>query len=235
MKIFQTFTNWLFPHRCASCSTEIADGAVVCAKCFSELVFVAQPFCEKCGKILAVSNVSEMLCETCTNYPREFTLCRSLFVYNYQSQHIIMKIKNQAASDIAKTCIKMLMSRYFEIFNQGDIIIPVPSHWSRVARRGYNPAEIIARELATFLHKQCFSKYLKKAKRTEYQKNKNISDRKHNVHQSFVCRKNLQNKSIILVDDILTTGATLNEATRVLMLAGAKNVLCITICTTESF
>ena len=232
MKFLNQLINWIFPKKCTVCGCEISEDAVFCAQCFSKVIFIDYPFCKCCGKMLSVATGSETLCETCIKYPREFDVCRSLFIYNKASKKLIMRIKKQACSDVAKTCVRMLLIRYSEIFKNADLIVPVPSHWLRTVKRGYNPSAIIAREVSRALKIPLQTNLLKRIRKTDYQKNKKIVQRIENVKGAFECTEDLSDKTIILVDDVFTTGATLNECAKTLKLAGAKTVLAITIAST---
>lgn len=232
MKFFNHLLNWIFPNKCVICSDEIPEHAIFCVKCFSNIRFIEQPLCNCCGKMVVALNTPEMLCESCIKYEKEFDKCRSLLVYNNESKRLIMKIKRQASFDIAKKCSKMISSRYSNIFKDADFIVPVPSHWTRILRRGYNPSAIIAKEFSDITKIPLKMNYLKRIKKTEYQKDKKIKERIKNVESAFLASDKVKDKTIILIDDVFTTGATLNECAKTLKLAGAKGVLAMTIAST---
>lgn len=224
--------NWIFPYKCIVCGCEILENSIFCPKCFSRLTFIEYPFCNKCGKILNSSY--QDICESCSKYERKFDLARSLFQYDQYSINLIMKIKKQADIYIAKNCANKLFRKYSELFSNADYIVPVPSHWTRVLKRGYNPADIIALELSKISGVK-YKNFLKRTRKTKYQKEKNFKERLENVKDAFKCSEDIQNKVIILVDDVFTTGATLNSCSKALHFAGCKKIYCITIATTKSF
>lgn len=224
--------NWLFPYKCIICSCEILENSIFCSKCFSDLTFIDYPFCDKCGKMFN-SSYNENICETCEKYNREFDLARSLFQYDQYSMNIIMKIKKQADNYIAKNCVRRLYRKYNKLFINADFIVPVPSHWTRILKRGYNPANIIAYELSKASGVK-YKNLLKRTKKTTYQKEKNFKERAENVKNAFECKEKLRNKSIILVDDVFTTGATLNSCSHALHLSGCKKIYCFTIASTKA-
>jgi ComF family protein len=139
-----------------------------------------------------------------------------------------MKIKKQADNHAARICARRIFSKYREVFENADFITPVPSHWTRLLKRGFNPANIIAAELSKISDVK-YSNFLKRNRKTDYQKNKTTIERLTNVKEAFVCATNLEGKSVIVADDVLTTGATLNECAKTLKTAGAKYVACVTI------
>ena len=221
------------------CGIEVAPDSMFCLKCFSKVTFIDYPFCATCGKMLESSYgdfTDDFLCATCQTYPRYFDKVRSLFQYDDISKNVVMKIKNHADSFVAKTCAVMIFSRYKDIFRQADCLIPVPSHWSRLLKRGFNPADIIAIEFSKITNLPVYT-ILKRTKKTSYQKGKNICERLNNVRNAFSCPKNneLLGKTIILVDDVMTTGATLNECASTLKNYGCLKVFCLTIASTPSY
>ena len=127
----------------------------------------------------------------------------------------------------------MLFSKYRDLFVKADFLTPVPSHWSRLLRRGFNPSDIIAGELSK-VSGVPVRRVLKRVRKTQYQRNKGISERFENVRDAFDCKLPLQGKIVILVDDVMTTGATLNECAATLKRYGCVKVFCLTIGTTRN-
>ncbi|MDR1034760.1 MAG: double zinc ribbon domain-containing protein [Holosporales bacterium] len=227
--------DWLFPRCCYICRTEISPDAMFCAKCFSELVFIDSPICSRCGKLLPTPNSLEeyQICVDCSvNDKIHFDAGRALLLYNDLSRRIIFQIKKRADIGATRTCVRMLVIRFGPIVGNADLIIPVPSHWTQNLIRGYNPPSIIANELSKLLGIQVDNS-LKRIRKTESQSNKTIAERIENVNSAFSYQGRLTGQRILLVDDVRTTGATLNECARILKLTGASFITCITIATTS--
>lgn len=221
------------------CGCEITPDSIFCLKCFSKVTFIDYPFCTICGKMLESSygnSGDNFLCDTCQTYPRYFDKARALFQYDDISKNVVMKIKNHADNFVAKVCAVMMFSRYNDIFRKADCLVPVPSHWSRFLKRGFNPADIIANEFSK-ISSLPICNILKRTKKTDYQKGKNIHERLNNVQNAFSCSKctELSGKSIILIDDVMTTGATLNECANVLKHYQCAKIFCFTIASTSSY
>lgn len=235
MSVHEIF-DWLFPKKCLICGNEICSDSILCPKCFAKITFIDYPFCEICGKMLDNSYNTVLVCDACEKHHRSFDKARALFLYDEISKYVIMKIKKHADNTVANTCCKMLFSRYLNIFAQADYIVPVPSHWSRILRRGYNPAGIIAIELSK-ISKIPVWHVLKRCRRTSFQKGKNIQERFKNVENAFSYsgKQNLSSKNVILVDDVMTTGATLHECAKVLKAHSCDKIFCITIATTPAY
>lgn len=234
MKILKSIINWTFSDKCVSCSKEIEEKGIFCEKCFANIVFIDFPFCKCCGKLLQTSYNTEMLCEICSKQKRIFDMGRSLFLYNDQAKKIIMHIKQEADEHIAKKCVMMLINRYQDVIKTSDLVIPVPSHFLRILKRGFNPATIIAKQLSKLLKIPMTNVALKRTKRTDYQKNKSFIERQENVYNAFkASQKHIHNKNVLLVDDVMTTGATISECARILKQNGANTVKFITIASTS--
>lgn len=235
MKNLKSIINWIFSDKCICCSKEIGESGFFCEECFKNIIFIDFPFCKSCGKILQTSYDTELLCETCLKHQRTFNLGRSLFVYNDQSKRIIMHIKKEADEHVARKCVKMLMDRYGNIIQNSDLIIPIPSHFSRILQRGFNPATVIAKHISKLSGIPLGTNALKRIKRTEYQKNKTFPERQKNVDGAFIANKQIIfGKNILLVDDVITTGATISECSKTLKEADANTVNFMTILSTAS-
>ena len=232
-RLINEIVQWIFPEKCVICNCEISQNSLFCPRCFSDLKFIEFPICPCCGKQMEVSIDRHQLCETCLNFKRDFEFCRSLMIYDKVSRKLIMKIKQSGDHAVAKRICRMLVSKYQDLLSNADLIIPVPSHWTRLLKRGYNPPAIIASKVSHFLNIPFRTDILKRIRKTQYQRNKALFERMENVSGAFICEKDLSTKTILLVDDVLTTGATLNECARTLRFAKAKKVLCLTLASTS--
>jgi ComF family protein len=174
------------------------------------------------------------ICSDCLETPPSFDAVRSLLQYDKFSKRIVMQIKKKTDYGIVETCANLLYRRYSRLFEGVSYIIPVPSHWTRLLSRGNNPPDVIAIKLAD-LSGIRRKKLLKRIRKTEYQKGKTAKDREANVAGAFACGKVFTgNEKVIVVDDVMTTGATMNECAKALKLAGANAVTCVTIASTPS-
>ena len=168
------------------------------------------------------------------NTNRLFEFARTLLLYDKFAKKIIMDIKVNADSNIANACCRLLFNKYPQLFENIDYIVPVPSHWSRILRRGFNPIDIIAKELSSISGIKV-NRSLKRIRHTAYQHKKTKAERLVNLNKAFACNNNsLQNKNVLLIDDVFATGTTLNECTRALLQHGVKLVRCATIASTAA-
>lgn len=230
--VLEEMIDWIFPEKCIICNCEISKNSLFCSQCFSDLKFIEFPICQCCGKQMEISIDNAQLCETCLKFKREFEFCRSLLIYDKVSRRLIIKIKRKGDHATAKRICQLLAFKYQNLFSDADLIVPVPSHWTRLLKRGYNPPAIIASKISHFLKIPFRTDVLKRVLKTQYQKNKSFEERLENVNGAFLCKKDLSGKKIILVDDVLTTGATLNECAKTLKSANAEKVFGLTIAST---
>jgi ComF family protein len=223
--------DWLWPQECIVCGAHIDGNAAFCVDCFSKITFVDHPICKICGRILEVDEHDDMKCRLCCGTDRAFDACRSLLLYDSTSRRIIMKIKRKADNNVAHCCCRMLEGKYKDLLSGADVIVPVPSHWTRNLVRSYNPPSIISAELSKITKIPVLDP-LKRIRRTEYQAGKSPSERKSNVEGSFLCDRDMNGKNVVLIDDVMTTGYTLDECSRALKSANAGRVICFTIAST---
>ncbi len=234
-QILESFYNWLLPTKCILCNnTDIFINGIFCTDCFAKITIIQEPICKRCGKLFTVGMPIDSLCNECEKNGRLFTYARSLLLYDKLAQKIVLDIKTTANSNVAHACCLLLFNRYKELFDNTDFIVPVPSHWTRTLYRGFNPADIIARELS-IVSGIPVNRSLRRIRYTEYQHKKNKKERLKNLSNAFICNNaTLNNKNVLLVDDVFSTGTTLNECTRSLLQAGAISVNCLTIASTRA-
>jgi ComF family protein len=229
MEILKSIINWIFPKKCISCGREITEESVFCPACFKDIVFVDYPYCKCCGKQLHPPYSEDFACDVCQNTDRYFDLCRALFLYNRTSKKIIMRIKKEADESVARACVELLCSKYLNTFKNVDVIVPVPLHIARLLYRGFNQSEIIAKHISKVTEIPSNNDIIKRIKKTKSQQNKGIEERRENVRGAFDVVSDVSGLSVLLVDDVMTTGATLSECSKTLKEHGASQVCCATI------
>lgn len=223
--VFEKILSSVFPRRCAFCSKIVENGQSVCYECLKNLDFVEGEICKVCGR-------EKKKCQ-CNGKKFEFTRCVSPFYYKNQVRKGIIYFKFRARETSAKTfadyCVKTVKKEYD--INVIDYVTAVPLTAREKAKRGYNQAELIARNIADGLNKK-YKELLKKPYDIKEQSTLRSYDRWNNVKNAFVCLEKCKG-IILLVDDIITTGATLNDCARALKEAGAEKVFCVTVACTD--
>ena len=172
-------------------------------------------------------------CDDCKG-EREFTAGRALCNYTDDLAHIILKIKYGNKREYIEGFAKLLALRYKKFLDIANIdcIMPVPLHKSRQRQRGFNQSEILARCLSKYLGIPAYTKCLYRIKKTKDQKGLSRAERLHNLDNAFVVKEFPKKvKNILIVDDVYTTGTTIEKCAKILKDAGANEIYFLTICT----
>lgn len=227
----ESLLDILFPRRCPLCA-EIAmpKGYLICKSCIPKLPFIKAPYCMKCGKEIGADE--EEYCPDCLARPKSFLLARSMLNYTPAVQRAVLSIKYKNQRDYIRAFAHVAKLRYGDFWRaQGlDALIPVPLHPQRQRERGFNQAELLAREIGGDLDLPVITSFLYRIKKTRDQKELSARDRLHNLDGAFWANPLPKSiKNILIVDDVYTTGATMESCTLALLKAGAQNIYCFSI------
>lgn len=224
--------NLLFPRRCPVCGDIVQPfGELICPGCVAELSPVRQPACKKCGKEVESSRME--YCYDCARHPRAFEQNFALLNYNAAASRSMSAIKYKGRREYLDFYSQAACRRFAKAIRRAspDVLVPVPVHPSRRRIRGFNQAELLARHVGRQLQIPVCPKGLKRAKKTLPQKELNQEERLQNLRQAFVPGILPEGvKTVLLVDDIYTTGSTLEACARVLKSMGAEKIYGLTLC-----
>lgn len=227
----RTILDILFPRRCPVCGEIVKPaGGLICPPCFQKLSFVTAPVCKKCGKEIADETME--YCEDCMVHGHAFSSGVALLNYDEIARKSMVKIKYNNKREYLDFYGTVLAARYGSVIRRmhADVIIPVPIHRSRRRKRGFNQAEILAEILGQKLGIPVETELLKRNRRTLPQKELSPADRLKNLMGAFTAAPLPDGKKrILLVDDIYTTGSTLEACAQVLDKAGAEVVYFVVI------
>jgi len=208
--LFNELKDRIFPVHCLDCKKE---GELVCENCFSKVIPQGIFCCPVCHE----ENFNGQTCDRCRQYS---FLDQQISICNYDEENLISKIieiyKYQFVEEAEKyfrILIKRFVLENLELFKSINLVVLVPLHKRRQAERGFNQAERIAKIIAEFIQVPVFS-ILNRQKNTLQQAKLSKEERKTNVQNAFVCEKQGLNGGILLVDDVFTTGSTLQECAR---------------------
>ena len=220
--LIDSILNLLFPVACVVCRSPVLERrwGAACPGCWSRLQPLGTPFCPQCGE---PAPAIEGLCGRCRKGEYAFDFARSALLFTDALREIIHHLKYTGRvslanplGDILKTCLDR------ESF-AGEIIVPVPLHRARERQRGFNQAELLAARLG----RPVAARLIRRRKNTPSQTGLSRSERKRNLAGAFEVRERVRG-TLILVDDVYTTGSTMNEAARALKRAGAERVEVLT-------
>jgi ComF family protein len=196
------------------------------AQAWAQVQFIAEPLCDGCGAPFEY-DIGER-CAACLARARAFSRARAACLYDDASRDLILKFKHADRTDLAKLFSRWLSRAAAELLADADAVAPVPLHPARLLTRRYNQAAEIARPLARTHRLAYLPDALVRARRTESQGGKSGSGRRRNVAGAFEVppsrRARVEGRRIVLVDDVLTTGATAEGCARALLKAGAARV-----------
>lgn len=238
--VIKKLINVLLPPRCVSCGEGVEDDFCLCAPCWRAIDFIVKPFCDQCGHPLGFSVESDLskdrlLCTRCYNQPCLYDHCRSAVSYNSLAKQLILQFKHADAGNLSVTFARWLKRCGQDLLKEADYIVPVPLHWTRLLKRRYNQAALLALSLLPVMDVSAlYAPFLLRRRRiTASQGHKNLAERQVNVQDAFAIPQRyhsmVQGKKVVLIDDVMTTGATLNECSRVLKQAGCHSVHALTI------
>ena len=223
-----------FPRRCPICDEVIGYGEKICDACAEKVLYVTEPSCKKCGKQL--ENERQEYCGDCSRKKHYYEQGKAVFSYQKDMKLSMYRFKYAGRREYADFFAEEAIKRYGKWLAQRkiEVIIPVPMHASKKRSRGYNQAEVFARALGRTMAIPVDGKLVIRIKNTKPQKSLNDKQRKDNLKGAFQVRTNIVKYSkILLVDDIYTTGATVDAIAELLKKSGAKEVCFLSICVGE--
>ncbi len=210
----------LLPERCLICSGRERVTRGVCNRCRSLIRRLDSPLCEVCGRPVGTPGV----CLTCLLSPPPFDRMVSACVYEGLIQDIIHQFKYRRATVFSKFLAGLVAESLSADSESPDLVTAVPLHWSRLMQRGYNQSMLIARELSGYIGGVVRYDVLHKTRKTPSQVGLPKADRERNLERAFTA-KGVEGRSVVVVDDVITTGRTAREISRALKRAGAERVV----------
>jgi ComF family protein len=213
--------NWLFPTRCRLCLAPGHNDLELCANCLHDLPWLEQP-CKRCA--LPLPPGAGSICGRCLTQPFAFDHCSSLFAYQYPVDYMIKRIKFQQDLVLLESFGRLLIDDLHILKKKPDRIVPVPLHRKRLAERGYNQSQEVLRPLRKTGDFLIDTRCCKRIRATEAQSTLPAQQRRKNLRGAFTVTSNVNDQHILLIDDVLTTGSTLNELAKTLKREGAKQV-----------
>jgi ComF family protein len=217
----------LFPPLCISCREPLGAGQGFCADCWSKIVFLDGPMCDCCGLPFGVDPGEGTRCAACLARPPAYVRARAIFAYDENSRGPILALKHADRLELVPGFAHWLERTGRPLLAQTDLIVPVPLHRLRLWRRRYNQAAELARALARRTSKPVAVQALVRSRATESQGAMiSARGRRRNVLGAFRVREPalVAGRHILIVDDVLTTGATAEACARALRRAGAAQV-----------
>ncbi|HLW27403.1 MAG TPA: ComF family protein [Kiloniellales bacterium] len=227
------FLDLLLPPRCLACGCLVRLDGTLCLPCWSALHLLAPPQCESCGLPFEHEQPPGSLCGACLREAPPWQRARAALAYDDGSKGMILRFKHADYTQAAPTFALWMERAAGSLLHEADLIVPVPLHRWRLFYRRYNQAALLAQALGKLGRKQVIPDLLLRYKRTSSQGHLSPQQRRRNVAGAFKVQPRwkplLQEARVLLVDDVLTSGATLGACSRTLYRAGARAVDVLTL------
>lgn len=227
-RALRPFIDLLLPPRCLSCRKPVTADRALCSDCWSEMGFIAEPFCQVCAYPFPFDAGDENLCGSCAQALPIFRKARAVLRYDGASRAMLLAFKHADRTAAAPSYAAWMARAGESLLRDAALLVPVPLHRRRLFLRRYNQAALLATELSRLTDRPAIPDLLERTKATASQGHLSPAERVRNVSAAFRLRPAAQDlvrgKTILLVDDVLTTGATVSACARVLLRAGAASV-----------
>jgi ComF family protein len=215
------------PTQCVACR-EPVDGEGVCAECWAKLSFIAKPYCPRLGIPFVYDPGPELLSMEAIANPPAYRRARAAVRYDEVARTLVHALKYQDRTDLAPTMGRWMARAGRELLDEADVLVPVPLHWRRAWGRRYNQSGALAREIGRQSGVQVATEALRRVRPTEQQIGLSRAQRAANVQGAFKVAPDrmadVQGRRVVLVDDVLTSGATSDACARALLRAKAAEV-----------
>jgi ComF family protein len=232
----QKFVDFILPPRCPLTGDVVDSPGMMSAAAWAQLTFIAPPFCACCGRPFAFESADGrdvLRCAPCLQRQPAYDRARHVLVYDDASSDIVLKFKYADQTWCAAMLAQWMARTAAEMLEEVDYVVPVPLHRWRLLKRRYNQAALLAQALARRTGKICLPDSLIRIRATEAQGHRNHRDRRSNVRKAFALdaarAPDMKGRAVLLVDDVFTSGATVEECARVLKKAGARKVFVVTL------
>lgn len=227
-RVLQSLTDLMLPPQCLACDCRVAGDGVLCPTCWASFRLIERPYCERLGAPFPYDMGDGAESAEAIADPPPFRRCRAVAAFDDVARNLVHGLKYRDRLELANWMGAWMARAGSDLFGDVDLIAPVPMHRWRLWSRRFNQSAILAAAVAACISKPLSTGALRRIKRTRQQVGLTASERDRNVRGAFKVledqRLAIAGRSILLVDDVYTTGATVKAATRTLLRAGAASV-----------
>lgn len=225
----------VLPPLCLGCGAVVDSTGALCPTCFGGVRFVAPPFCACCGTPVPAPAAECSLCGACVDRPPPWSRARAAFVYDAGSRAMVLRFKHADRIDAAPAFARWMLRAGADLVEDADVVVPVPLHRWRLFARRYNQAALLGARIARAGGLAFAPDALARVRRTVPQGTFDRRARAKNVRGAFTVARPraVEGKAVLLIDDVLTSGATAGECARALLASGARSVDVLTLARVE--
>ncbi len=218
----------LYPPQCLTCHDLVEDRFSLCGSCWRDTPFITGLVCDLCGAGLIGEGDGDELCDDCMTTPRPWDQGRAAVEYTENARKIVLALKHGDRHDLARPAARWMVRAAGPMLRDDPVIVPIPLHRLRLLRRRFNQSALLAREVAREAGLRALPDALLRHRRTETQDRKDAGTRFENLDGAIAAHPKrgaaLGGRNVVLVDDVMTSGATFSAAARACIDAGAKRV-----------
>ncbi len=229
--------DWLLPPVCLACHAPASEPGQLCAPCWGRITFLAPPACACCGLPFGFEAQTGALCAACLGHPPAFDRARAAMLYDDASRSLILGFKHGDRLEATGPLAAWMARAGADLLAGDPVLVPVPLHRARLIKRRYNQSALLARTLARTAGVDWAPLALKRRRATRSQHGLSATGRRRNVTGAFCVAAGqadaLAGRRVVLIDDVMTTGATVEACARVLRRAGVDGVDVLTAARTR--
>ena len=220
----------VLPPRCLACGDIVGEPHSLCGRCWAAMTFFAPPWCAVCGLPFPYPVAGDAVCGGCARAQPHWDRARAVLRYDKNSRRLVLGLKHDQ-THLAAAFGRWMHRAGRDVLDGADLLIPVPLHWTRLFTRRYNQAALLAQAIHAAGGPPVAADWLVRRRRTPVQGHLGPLARERNVRAAFAMRagRAVAGKRVVIIDDVLTTGATVAECARVLRRAGAGFVGVLTL------
>jgi ComF family protein len=222
----------VYPAHCPACGVGTVEPGALCGPCWAGMPFITRPYCERLGTPFAFDIGGPLLSPQAIADPPAFDRARAVALHDGDAKGFVHRLKYSDRLDLARPMGRMMAAACAEVLDGADLLVPVPLHWTRHLWRRFNQSALLAEEVSQACGVPVATDVVKRKKRTQPQIGMTRAQRIANLQGAFAvppeARPTVEGRHCVLVDDVHTTGATLNACAHVLRRAGARQIDVVT-------
>lgn len=225
-RLGRAVVDGVLPPRCLNCGATVGEVDALCGPCWAGMTFFAPPWCAVCGLPFPHPMGDGAICGDCARRTPNWDRARSVLRYDKHSRRLVLMLKHGDHTHLAGAFGQWMRRAGAEVLADADLLVPVPLHWSRLFARRFNQSALLAQAIRAAGGPPVAADWLVRRRRTPSQGTMGPLARARNVRGAFTLRsdRSVNGKRVVLIDDVLTTGATAEECARILRRAGAAHV-----------